>query len=95
MIYVLFSIKKRRVFEGGTQNVEREVGRPAKYVGSFEDGLGEITSPSKNISINFLCMLAKGANSAEFHWNKHPHCHRIPLLGAEVKLYDASYNRLQ
>ena len=40
-------------------------------------------------------MLAKGANSAEFHWNKHPHCHRIPLLGAEVKLYDASYNRLQ
>ena len=49
MIYVpSFSIKKRRVFEGGTQNVEREVGRPAKCVGSFEDGFGEITSPSKN-----------------------------------------------
>ena len=97
MIYVLsFSIKKIRVFEGGTQNVEREVGRPAKCVGSFEDGFGEITSPLKKIiSIKFLCMLAKGVNSAEFHWNKYPHCHRIPLLGAEVKLDDASYNRLQ
>ena len=49
MIYVLFSIKKIRVFEGGTQNVEREVGRPAKCVGSFEDGFGEITSPLKKI----------------------------------------------
>ena len=50
MIYVLsFSIKKIRVFEGGTQNVEREVGRPAKCVGSFEDGFGEITSPSKKL----------------------------------------------
>lgn len=50
MIYVpSFSIKKRRVFEGGTQNVEREVGRPAKCVGSFEDGFGEITSPSKKL----------------------------------------------
>lgn len=55
MIYVLFSIKKIRVFEGGTQNVEREVGRPAKCVGSFEDGFGEITSPpQKNISIKFF-----------------------------------------
>lgn len=50
MIYILsFSIKKIRFFEGGTQNVEREVGRPAKCVGSFEDGFGEITSPLKKI----------------------------------------------
>ena len=48
MIYVLsFSIKKIRVFEGGTQNVEREVRRPAKCVDSFEDGFGEITPPQK------------------------------------------------
>lgn len=56
MIYVpSFSIKKRRVFEGGTQNVEREVGRPAKCVGSFEDGFGEITSPSKNYFNKIFC----------------------------------------
>ena len=55
MIYVLFSIKKIRVFEGGTQNVEREVGRPAKCVGSFEDGFGEITSPSKNYFNKIFC----------------------------------------
>lgn len=56
MIYIpSFSIKKRRFFECGTQNVEREVGRPAKCVGSFEDGFGEITSPlKKNISIKFF-----------------------------------------
>ena len=70
----LFLSRKIRVFEGGTQNVEREVGRPAKCVDSFEDGFGEITPPQKShFNKNFLCKLAKGANSAEFHWNKHPH----------------------
>lgn len=92
----LFLSRKIRVFKGGTRNAEREVGRPAKCVDSFEDGFGEITPLKKVISIKiFLCKLAKGANSAEFHWNKHPHYHRIPLLGAEVKPDDASYNRLQ
>ena len=54
--------------------MEREVGRPAKCVDSFEDGFGEITPPQKShFNKNFLCKLAKGATSAEFHWNKHPH----------------------
>lgn len=89
MIYVpSFSIKKRRFFECGTQNVEREVGRPAKCVGSFEDGFGEITPLKKShFNKNFLCKLAKGANSAEFH------CHRIPLLGEAATPNAASYSR--
>lgn len=43
----LFLPRKIRVFEGGTQNAEREVRRPAKCVDSFEDGFGEITPPQK------------------------------------------------
>ena len=82
-----------RVFEGGTRNVEQEVRRPVKYVNSFEDRFGEIPAFQKSrFYKTFLCKLAKAVNRTEFHWNKHPHCHRIPLLGAEVKLYDASYN---
>lgn len=84
----LFLSRKIRVFEGGTQNVEREVRRPAKCVDSFEDGFGEITPPQKShFNKNFLCKLAKGANSAEFH------CHRIPLLGEAATPNAASYSR--
>ena len=55
MIYVpSFSIKKRRVFEGGTQNVEREVGRPAKCVGSLRMDLEKLPPPQKIISIKFF-----------------------------------------
>lgn len=68
--------------------MEREVRRPAKCVDSFEDGFGEITPPQKShFNKNFLCKLAKGANSAEFH------CHRIPLLGEAATPNAASYSR--
>ena len=75
--------------------MEQEVRRPVKYVNSFEDRFGEIPAFQKSrFYKTFLCKLAKAVNRVEFHWNKHPHRHRIPLLGAEVKPDDASYNRL-